>query len=84
VLGLLVTYACTCGALGAFVGALAAERLWWLMPGACPRCGQRRPLPRPWRPVLRYLAPGSLAGDTWRLLTTGRLTTPEPRRPVAP
>ncbi len=73
-LGLLIAYACTCGSLGALAGALAAERVWWLLYGAYPRKRLPPPLPRPWRPVLRYLAPGTVWRDVRRLLETGRWT----------
>ena len=70
-LDLLITYACTCGAVGALAGALAAERVWWLLYGAYPRKRLPRPLPRPWRPVAR--AYRQLAADIWRLLATVEL-----------
>ena len=52
-------------AFGFMVGAMVEERLWHLL---------SRPLPRPWRPVLRYLAPGTVWRDIGRLLETGRWT----------
>lgn len=73
-LGLLLAYALTCGALGALVGAMAAERAWWLLYGAFPRRTLPPPLPRPWRAAWRYLAPGTLLADIRRLLETGRWT----------
>ncbi len=50
---------------GIVIGLLVEERMWWLLSG---------PLPRPWRPVLRYLAPGELWRDVRRCWTTGRWT----------
>jgi hypothetical protein len=55
--------------LGVIAGALVwvplGWRLAWLL---------HRPLPRPWRPVLRYLAPGTVWRDVRRCWTTGRWT----------
>jgi hypothetical protein len=62
-----LTFLGACGftAFGIFIGALVEERLWHLL---------SRPLPRPWRPVLRYLAPGTVWRDVRRCWTTGRWT----------
>jgi hypothetical protein len=49
--------------MGAVLGILVEERLWWLL---------SRPLPRPWR-----LAAGlyrRVLGEVWRAYTTGRWT----------
>lgn len=63
--GLTVVSASGFVALGIVIGALVTERLWWLL---------SRPLPRPWRAVRRYLAPGTVWRDVRRCWTTGRWT----------
>lgn len=53
--------------VGAFAGLLVGTRLGWHAALLL-----TRPLPRPWRRVAGWYR--RLAGDTWRLLETGRWT----------
>lgn len=55
--------------LGVVLGAPA-----WVLLGWHAMLLLSRPLPRPWRPVLRYLAPGMVWRDVRRCWTTGRWT----------
>lgn len=58
---------------GFLLGAAVAGLLWVPL-GRASMLLLSRPLPRPWRPVLRYLAPGTLWRDIGRALRTGRWT----------
>lgn len=55
--------------LGAFFGLMVGGRAGWGLAWLL-----SRPLPRPWRPVLRYLAIGTVWRDVRRCWTTGRWT----------
>ena len=73
-----LTFLSACGftAFGVVIGALAEERMWWLLNRVLPRRVRHRPHLGCCQPgaVLRYLAPGTVLRDVRRCWATGRWT----------